>query len=472
MLIARNNEIKILEDAYSADESKFIAIYGRRRIGKTYLIRKTFTDRITFAHTGYSGGNMKEQLFAFSASLREFGYEDFGRPSSWLEAFELLKDLIRASNDVKKVIFLDELSWMDTAKSDFLMALEGFWNGWASARNDILLIVCGSATSWIMDNIIHNKGGLYNRLSYQIELLPFTLGECETYAKANHIVMNRHQLLNCYMILGGVPFYWSLLKKGLSLPQNIDNLFFARNAALKDEFQYLYSSLFKKPDRYIDIVNALGKNKAGMTREELLAATKESNSGAFTKRLLNLINCGFIRKYNEFGKKTRNCRYRLVDNFTLFYYKFMADRPNDAHFWENHSESAEVNAWCGLAFERVCFEHIDQIKKALGISGVSTEVYSWSCKRDIENGINGSQIDMLIVRKDQIINVCEMKFARGKYTVTSKTDTDIRKKINDFFAVTETRYAIHPIIVTTYGLTENAYAGNIQAVITAEDLFN
>ena len=471
MLIGREKEQRILADAYHSKESKFIAVYGRRRVGKTFLIRESLNSRFTFQHTGYYGGKLADELFEFCASLREHGLKDFTKPRNWLEAFELLKDLIRNSEEKRKVIFLDELSWMDTHGSDFVMALEGFWNGWASARKDILLIVCGSVTSWMLSKIIHNKGGLYNRLSSRIHLQPFSLRECEEYIYSRNIVMNRHQIIECYMILGGIPYYWSFLEKGLSLPQNIDHLFFAAEAPLEHEFDYLYAALFKRPEPYIKIVSALGKKKAGMTREELLKATRMADSGNFTIRLEELENCGFLRKYHQFGMKERNAVYQLIDNFTLFHYKFLEEKPTDEHFWSNQLNTPRVNAWCGLAFERVCLQHIPQMKKALGISGVLSEAYSWACREDSAKGICGSQIDLMIVRKDQVINLCEMKYSAKKYSVTAKADEEISRKISDFLAVTGARYAIHATLVTPYGIAEGSYTGRIQNVITADDLF-
>lgn len=471
MLFGREKEQKILNQAYESNESVFGAVYGRRRIGKTYLIRKTFEGKFTFMHSGYYNGTKKEELFAFCASLREYGMTDFPMPSNWLEAFELLKDLIRKSDQKRKIIFLDELSWMDTKNSDLMMALEGFWNGWASARNDIVLIVCSSVTSWMLSNVIHNKGGLYNRLAFRINLKPFDLNQCEGFAKVNGIIMSRYQILECYMIMGGVPYYWSLLEKGKSLPQNIDRIFFEEDAKLESEFQYLYAALFKKPDVYIRIVTALGKKKSGMTRKELLEATRSSDTGSFTLKLKELESCGFIREYKEFGKKERNSLYQLIDNFTLFHFKFLADGPTDRHFWTNQVNQPGINAWRGLAFERVCLEHTDQIKAALGISGVLTAVNSWKCDKDPDKGLHGSQIDLLIVRKDQVINLCEMKYAARTYAVTEQTDEEIRNKIEDFYTFTKTKYAVFPTIITPYGLTENEYAGNIQSVVTAEDLF-
>ena len=471
MLIGRENEQKVLMDAYQADESRFIAVYGRRRVGKTYLIRESFDSRFTFQHTGYYGGKLGDELFEFCSSIREYGLKEFERPRNWLEAFELLKELIRNATEQKKVIFLDELSWMDTHGSDFLMALEGFWNGWASARKDILLIVCGSVTSWMLNKIIHNKGGLYNRLSYRIHLQAFSLKECEAYLQSRNIIMNRHQILECYMIMGGIPFYWSYLEKGYSLPQNIDRIFFAKEAPLAREFDYLYAALFKKPEPYLKIVSALGKRKAGMTREELLQATRMADSGNFTLRLEELESCGFLRKYHQFGMKERNARYQLIDNFTLFYYKFLEQRPTDEHYWSNQINMPQVNAWCGLAFERVCLEHVTQLKQALGISGVLSDTCSWICKEDTEKGIYGSQIDLMIVRKDQVINLCEMKYSRKKFSITAKIEEEIREKTMDLITVSNTNYAIHPTLVTPYGLTDDSYAGIIQKVITTDDLF-
>lgn len=471
MMTGRESEQKLLRDAYREPESRFIAVYGRRRVGKTYLIRETFAGQLAFQHAGYYGGKMADELFAFASSLREYGLQEFDKPVNWMEAFELLKELVRTSGQEKKVLFLDELSWMDTPRSDFMMALEGFWNGWASARKDVLLIVCGSVTSWMLNHVVHNKGGLYNRLSGRIHLKPFTLKECEEYLQSRNIVMNRHQILECYMILGGVPYYWSLLQKGLSLPQNIDRLFFADDAPLDREFDYLYAALFSKPEPYVRIVSALGRKKAGMTREELIQETKIRDSGAFSVKLEELESCGFIRRYYAYGKKQRDSVYQLMDNYTLFYFKFLEKRRADEHFWSNQINTPAVNAWCGLAFERVCLQHMSQMKRALGISGVLTEEYSWRCAKNPDRGISGSQIDLMIVRRDQVINLCEMKYARKPYSVTARYSADMQGKISDFLTVSGTRYAIHPVLVTPYGLAENAYSSDVQAVITAEDLF-
>lgn len=471
MLTGRERERKILENTLRDDYSHFAAVYGRRRIGKTFLVRETFGYRFTFQHAGLAGGSMKEQIEAFEHSIRDAGGSAAVKRRKWLEAFEDLKELIRNSSEKKKVIFIDELSWMDTPNCDLLTALESFWNGWASARRDVVLIVCASATSWMLSKVIHNKGGLYNRLTERIELKPFTLAECEEYIKSEGLALNRDQILQYYMIFGGVPYYWTFLEKGLSLAQNVDRVLFANDAPLKDEFKYLYASIFRKPEPYLKIIRALGKKRAGMTREEIISESGLTNSGGLTTRIQELESCGFIRRYNAYGMKKKNAVYQLMDCFTLFYYQFLESRPDDEHFWSSRLNTPEVNAWKGLAFERVCLHHISQIKEKLGISGVSTQTNSWYAKADPERGIMGSQIDLLIVRKDQVISLCEMKYSGSEYTINRKDDESLRRKINDLVTATGTRYAIYPTLITTYGLVSNLYLGEIQSVVTMDDLF-
>ena len=471
MIIGRKAETALLKQISEDDVSHFAAVYGRRRIGKTFLIRETFGYRFTFQHTGLSGGSMKEQLYSFDASLKDAGFSVGKKSANWIEAFEKLKDLIRNSSEKKKIIFIDELSWMDTPRCDLMMALESFWNGWASARKDIVLIVCTSATSWMLNKVIHNKGGLYNRLTEKIHLDTFDLSECEDYIRYYGLSLNRSQILQYYMIFGGVPYYWSFLQKGMSLPQNIDRILFSKEAPLKDEFKYLYASIFRNSAPYIKIIEQLGKKKAGMTRQEIASSARLSESGTLTTMLEELESCGFIRKYYAFGAKKKNAVFQLIDNFSLFYYRFMEKYPTDEHFWMNQINTPEINTWMGLAFERVCLRHIRQIKQKLGISGVLTDINSWYCRADPDSGIFGSQIDLLIVRKDQVINLCEIKYSGTEYTINEKTDRSIKNKINDLVISTGTKFAVFPTLITTFGLVENTYSGNIQSLIILDDLF-
>ncbi len=479
-MIGRKEEKKYLESLLKENESEFIAVFGRRRIGKTYLIRESYNYNFTFEHTGSSNIEIEEknqkqyQLNKFKESLVQYGYKCDKDLTTWNEAFNCLKELIISSNNSKKVIFIDELSWMDTKNSGLISALENFWNGFVTSRKekDVILIVCASATYWMTDNILNSKGGLHNRLTGTIYLKPFSLKECKEYLESKNISFNFHQILQCYMILGGVPYYWSLLQKGKSLPQNIDNLFFKENAILKNEFNNLYSALFNKPEQYIDIIESLSNVNKGITRDEIIEKTNISSSGELTKKLIELENCGFIRKYIPFGYKQKNVLYQLIDNFTLFYYKFIKDNIYNENYWESQINMPKIQSWSGIAFEKVCLEHIPQIKKALGISGVYTEVNSWQCKEDLDNGIFGSQIDLLIVRKDQIINLCEMKYSETDYIVDSKFIRDQKRKISDFLNITKTKYAIYPTLITTYDVIENAYSNEIQSIIKAEELFS
>ena len=470
MLIGRNEERRELLELLEKDESQFCAVYGRRRVGKTYLIKETFENHFAFYHTGVANADKKEQLTEFRESLRRAGLKRCKMPRTWFEAFHLLEAVLEQSPDRKKVVFLDELPWMDTPKSQFVSALEHFWNGWANMRNDIVLIVCGSATSWIIKKIIRDHGGLHNRLTDQIYLRPFCLGECEQYAQSLQISLTRKDLTEAYMILGGIPYYWSLLRRGESLSQNIDRLFFSENGRLSHEFEALYDSLFKKPTPYISIVTTLATKKAGMTRKELLENTGLDDNAVFIRTLEELEQCNFIRKYQILGKKQRDAIYQLMDNFTLFYFRYLTSNiKKDNHFWSNNLSSQLHSSWAGLAFERVCLWHLPQIKEALGIGGVVSTAQSWHTETTKEH--DGAQIDLLIDRNDGVINLCEMKFSNDTYQIDSEEDKNLRRRKSVFQQVTKTRKAIHTTMITTYGVAHNAYWNNIQSEVKMDDLF-
>lgn len=471
MLIGRENEQELLRQAFKAGRSRFIAVYGRRRVGKTFLIRETFDYTFTFQHAGLAKGKYRDQLSAFAGSLADAGAADRSPLCNWMDAFGRLKDLVRESDDVRKVIFIDELSWMDTPRSDLIMALENFWNGFASARKDILLIICTSSTSWILKTVIHDKGGLHNRVTDKISLQPFNLYECEKFLESKGVVADRYDILEGYMAMGGVPYYWEFVQNGKSMPQNIDAIFFKKDALLKGEFDYLYASVFRKPEDYIRIISALGKKKAGMTREEISRETGLTCNGAFSKKIEELESCGFVRRYHQYGKKNMGAVIQLIDNYTLFYFKFLENPPTDPKFWEKTIDSPRRRAWAGLAFERICLQHSEQIKKKLGISGVLSDECSWQCAQDSDRGIYGSQIDLVIDRNDRVINLCEMKYSELDQVITKDYDRKLKEKVSDFKKVTKTRSAIHLTVVTTYGLENNKYAGHVQSVVTAEDLF-
>lgn len=471
MLIGREKETQELRQAYDSDESKFVAIFGRRRIGKTYLVREIFQENFAFTYSGMAKASTKEQLQRFYLSLKDRGYNGGSYPNNWIEAFYMLEQYLNELPIGRKVVFLDELPWMDGPKSSFMPAFENFWNSWAFARKDILLIVCGSATSWMVKKILRNRGGLHNRLNNQIHLQPFNLHECELYAQSINLPLGRQEIMEAYMIFGGIPFYWSLLEKSLSLPQNIDALFFGRIPKLGNEFKELYSSLFKQPEPYLDIITALAKKKAGMTRDDIIENSNLITNGLLTKYLEDLGNCGFIRRYQAIGSKTKNALYQLVDNFTLFYFRFMEGKNiTDKNYWSKIQTAPVYHNWCGLAFERVCLLHSEQIKKALGISGVITNEYSWRTAATEEHP--GIQIDLLIDRSDKVINLCEIKYSDSPYTIDKKYMENLRNKVALFRPLTKTRKGIALTMITSSGLVKNSYSmNNIHSQITADDLF-
>jgi hypothetical protein len=469
-MVGRKKEIEELLRSYKSFESEFVAVYGRRRVGKTFLIRNVFSEKFAFQHSGLAKGGMKKQLRQFASSLRESGRTPSRPLADWMDAFDELKEVVRSSSLEKKVVFIDEMPWLDTPRSDFITALESFWNGWASARRDVLLIICGSAASWIVKKLFKNKGGLHNRVTRRIHLQPFTLAECQEYSKERGLSMSKRDIAECYMALGGIPFYWSYLEKGNSLPQNFDRMFFSDGAPLKNEFAELYSSLFKKTRIHLKVVETLGKKKVGMTREELLKHIKIASSGSISQCLAALEECGFIRKYKVIGTKKKFI-YQLVDCFTLFHFQFLCEMDGkDEHWWSRTTSSPMQSNWRGLAFERLCLLHVPQIKATLGISGVLTNVYSWYHVADSVYP-TGAQIDLLLDRADNVINLCEMKYTSGPYAIDRAVDSMLATKVETFRCLSKTQKAIHLTFVTSRGLVRNSYWSDVQSEVTLDDLF-
>ncbi len=365
---------------------------------------------------------------------------------------------------------MDELPWLDTARSRFIKAFELFWNSWASDQPYIKLIVCGSATSWMISHILGNKGGLHNRVTRRIKLSPFSLAETEAFLRSMNIVWNRYQIAEAYMIMGGTPYYLQMLQKSYSLSQNIDYLFFSENAELRDEYSFLFKSLFNDSTIYRSTIELLSKKAKGMTRVEMMKALKLSEGGAFTEVLENLCNCDFIRKYSAFGKKERDVLYQLTDLFTLFYLRFVRNsNGRDEHLWSNMIDSTERRTWCGYSFEQLCLHHIPQIKIKLGINGIQSDVCSWTLPSG--NDHKGTQIDLLINRRDQIINLCEMKYSIKEFEITKQYNDEMQERRELFRKETKTKKALHLTMVTTYGLKDNPYYGMIQSQVTLDDLF-
>jgi len=484
MLIGRERERADLEELIASDKSEFVAVYGRRRIGKTFLIREVCRYQFAFEHTGLKNTTigadgqdvpvrdaMRRQLVEFAVSLRRYGRIKKTIPKDWFAAFHLLEELLSSKPEGRKVVFLDECPWMDTPRSDFLAALDHFWNGWCTMRNDIVLIICGSAASWVVNRIDDDVGGLHNRLSRHVYLRPFTLHECEEFVRVKGVVMSRMQLLECFMILGGVPYYWDLLRRDQGMVQNVDALLFAEGAELRREYDHLYTSLFRNPEPYVAVIRALSRRKCGLRREEIVRAAGVPSNGKLTEMLEVLEQCDFIRAYAAPGKGKHDRVFQLIDNFTLFYFRFIEGRENPPpDFWRTFSGTQEACVWRGLAFERVALQHIAQIKRKLGISGVITRQYAWRHFAD-GDGDAGAQVDLVIERNDAVTNLCEMKCTAEPFEITDEYDTRLKARRETFLSETGTRNAVHLTLVSANGLKRNANAFDIQSVVTLDDLF-
>lgn len=471
-LIGRKQEKTELLRLAGTGASEFVAVYGRRRVGKTFLIREVFNNKFDFYLTGMANAALAGQLANFHLAITTYDTAGIilNPAKNWLEAFHQLSLILERQTTSRKIVFLDELPWLVTARSGFMQALEYFWNSWASARKDILLIVCGSSASWMLNTLIHNKGGLYNRVTYRIKLEPFTLQECELFFQSRSAAYtDRYQLIQLYMVMGGIPFYLKQIDTTLSAAQNINRLCFHPQGILFDEFSVLYRSLFKNPEDHISVIEALSKKGKGLTRDELISAAKIPAGGATTRVLDDLEQSNFIRRYNAYGKKEKNSIYQLTDFYSLFYLKFIKPKETlDENHWLAGLNTPKQNAWAGYAFEQVCLAHLPQIKKGLGISGIQSSVSCWTGKTKEQ----GAQVDLVLDRSDRVINLFEMKFSIDAFTIDKKYGDELKKKISVFREQTQTRKAIFLTMITTFGLNRNTHAmAMVQNELTMDALF-
>ncbi len=457
-IIGRKNELEILDRLYASPKSEFVIVYGRRRVGKTFLIDQRFDDLFSFRISALANATGEQQLVNFQSLFNASADASLALsnpPNNWFDAFQSIIKLVGADTRSRKVVFFDELPWYDTHGSDFIIALEHFWNNWAARRSDILLIGCGSAASWMINKLILNRGGLHNRITERIHLQPFTLNETEAFLKSKGGVFDRYQLLELYMAMGGIPFYLDNLLLNRSVAQNIDRMFFTTGAILNIEYIALYRSLFNRYEKHVQIVEALAEKSKGLTRTELLAATKLSDGGSTTNILDELEQSGFIKRYFPFGKSKRDALYQLIDPYSLFYLTFVKDAKTEGQgAWLSQFDSPKWRAWSGYAFEYICRYHIDAIKKRLGISGVYAEISTWRS----QNSEKGAQIDLIIDRNDRVINICEIKFATDVFSITKSYAENLRNKLRAFRTETETKKTLFLTMITTYGLKNNEHS--------------
>lgn len=475
-IIGRKKEQEELLRLYGRDEAQLVTVHGRRRVGKTYLVRETFKNQFAFYHTGLSplelkGKNLLDaQLRAFLVSLREYGSKHNQRPTDWAEAFLWLKELISSKSSKKRqVIFIDEMPWLDTPKSNFVTAFEHFWNGWGSGQDNIMLIACGSASGWIQDHLIDSPGGFYGRTSSNIHLAPFTLSESEQLLAYHDVHLSRYDLAELYMAVGGIPYYLNYAIPGESVAQTIDRLFFEKKAKLEDEFNRLFNSIFVKSETSKSIIRVLANRHAGYSRDEISQKTGIPSGKDFTKLLRALQAADFIELYQPFGNDKRHLFYRLTDPFCWFWLKQVENQMREEHFWQNHQNQPELNTWRGIAFEELCLIHTYQIKCALGVGQVASKQSSWSLEGD-EN-TKGHQVDLIIERADHIVNMCEMKFYNDDFEVTADYEKKIRRRVNVVSGMTDKRSSVQPTLVTTFGLKPGIHSGIFPKTIVLDELF-
>ena len=473
-IIGREKEMAELQRCLDSDRSELVIVYGRRRVGKTYLIDQFFQSKYDFIYVGGHKLTQRIQLRNFAKALKRAMGERAARNfNDWVDAFDVLEEYLESQpTDRKKVVFIDEMPWIDSLRSNFIEAFENFWNGWAARRKDIVFIASGSATSWMIDNLVENQGGLHARITCQIYLRPFTLYETEKYLQHRDCPWDRFQIAQCYMFFGGIPFYLSLIDTKESLVQNVDRLCFARGGALRLEFDELYNALFTHADKYTAVVRLLAERRCGMTSLEISEATRIDGE-RLTKVLRNLERCDFIMKFRYYGKKKQDIIYKLTDFYTLFYIKYIESNMDfyDEQWWQHHSTSRSVESWQGLTFELLCLMHTRQIRKALNIGGVATEVSAWFDQADKKKALRGSQIDLIIERADRIIHLCEMKFSQGEFRITADYEEKLRNRMTLFKEKTKNKMSLVHTFVTTFGVANGKHSSLVHSEVTLDGLF-
>ncbi len=483
-IIGREEEIYQLRQASSSDKPELIAVYGRRRVGKTFLINQTFNGQFDFAHNGLSPAELDDlkkengrktflqlQLTHFHKSLREYGWKGKEVPEDWLDAFHMLSMLLKEKKaDSKQIIFIDELPWLDTPKSYFATAFESFCNGYAS-RENLMIIVAGSATSWMMKHLVNSHGGLYGRVTKEIVLSPFGLRETEMMLQSKNISYSRYDIARTYMVFGGIPYYLDYIDGRYSLPENIDRLLFRHSGVLSNEFERLFSASFDNANLALKITRALSEKGIGLSRDDILKQIQCTDGQTFSDSLKALLLSGYIIKYSPLQEGKKESLYKLIDPFCLFYLRFVEGNESlDEHFFLDNESSGKLQSWKGFAFETLCYNHLNQIKSALGVSGVATSRFSFVQKGD--GNQPGAQVDLVLERKDNIVSLCELKFYSDEYRANASDDLDVRNKKSVLSRLIKKRQSIQTVLITTFGLKPGQYQWTYQKIVTLDDLFS
>lgn len=477
-IIGREEEQRQLMELYDSGKPEFLAVYGRRRVGKTFLIRETLRDKLTFYHTGLSvyedekPVTTDDQLRHFYHSLQVHGSDAEHCPKDWMEAIYMLEELLEKLYDgERQVVFIDELPWLDTDGARIIMAIDAFWNSWAAGRDNVMLIVCGSAASWMLKNVVKEKGGLFDRLTDDMKISPFNLHETEEFLHSKGVDLNRYDMVQAYMAVGGIPYYLNFFRKGMSLAQNIDALFFDKKAKLRLEFTKLFVSLFRYPENYVKVIRFLFTKHCGYTRDDIAEHLGMETGGTFSAILEALEESDFIRSYRPYDAAPYEKLYRLVDPFCLMWlYWKEKEAVTDTKFWQHNINSSVIYRWGGIAFEELCMMHVDLIKHALHMGAVQTEQSPYTLRGTTEH--DGIQCDLIISRADRIVNLCEMKYCQEEFSIDKAYDKTLRNRMSQVRDKLKKTQTLHLTFVTTFGVKQNMYSGIVQSEVTLDDMFS
>ena len=457
-MIGRKPHIKKMHRLLQSKQSEFLALTGRRRVGKTYLIDQIYKKNICFSITGIQNGTYKEQLLNFSNKLAQYTKSPFITSiETWQIAFiQLTKYLKSLPANKKHVIFLDELPWINTTRSKFLQFLAHFWNDYVSKQSNFILVICGSASSWLVKKVINDKGGLHNRITEVIKLKPFTISETKSFLESKKLNFSKSGIVQLYMAMGGIPYYLENINKGESVNTAIERICFSENGILKQEYNNLYKALFENAKLHESIIKALATSKQGLSRKEIISKSKVKSGGPYDRTMEELIVCGFVEEYIPYGKNKKGSLYRLLDEYSVFYHRFI--KPNKKYskgLWSTIMNSQSYKIWSGYAFEAICMRHVDEIKQALNIGAVYTEFSSF--RKVADKNSKGFQIDLIIDRQDQAINICEIKYYTSKFKVTKSYAEELEERKLLFREATKTKKQIFTTLITNQPIISNQY---------------
>lgn len=478
MIIGRKRELESLEKCFSSKEAQFVTVYGRRRVGKTFLIREFFKGkRCYFFHaTGIQGGNMAAQLEKFSHALSKtfHGGARMAVPRNWSEALQALQYEIERVEG-KVVIFLDELPWMATRRSRLLQEIDYYWNNIWAGMSTIILVLCGSSSSWIVRKIIKGKGGFYKRTTLKLPIQPFSLSETREFLRHKKIRLNEKNIVSLYMSLGGVPYYLNLVESQKTSQKNIQRLFFDDNSPLMDEFNTLFDSLFYTPGPYKDIVREIAHHQEGLTWSEIEAKVgSSSRGGSLTDRLENLCFSGYLTKYRQWRDSGEDF-YKVTDEFCLFYLRWVEPHEGgtfDSDYWLYQASKPAYYSWSGYAFESVCRKHIHKILRALDIRS-GAPMNPWRHASRSWSDDDGAQVDLVVEQLDGAITLIEIKYTDKIFSIDKRYAQDLERKIRVFHDTTGVKEEIFLAMVSANGVRKNVYAKELlSGVATLEDLFN